>query len=168
MVAHWSLCDSKFPQVSRTVLSIMTDLKNAVVWMVSTRHLISVSFLILRWLYQEHQLQLVSSSLSCSTVFSIPWQGPCTYPYFRFLSILLCGQLGQQSPQFGKFSFTCWLQSTDLAIIITRSGHLAKVIWSVCLSKSQRSLCVPSSRTDVGLYIYHSSVRSNLIFLHNS
>ena len=38
---HWSLSDSKSPQVSRTLLSILADLNNAVVWMVSTRPLIS-------------------------------------------------------------------------------------------------------------------------------
>ena len=32
MVFHWSLSDSKFPQVSRTLLSILADLNNAVVW----------------------------------------------------------------------------------------------------------------------------------------
>ena len=36
MVFHWSLSDSKFPQVSRTLLSILAVLNNAVVWMVST------------------------------------------------------------------------------------------------------------------------------------
>ena len=37
MVFHWSLSDSKFPQVYRTLLSIMAVLNNVVVWMVSTR-----------------------------------------------------------------------------------------------------------------------------------
>ena len=36
MVFHWSLSDSKSPQVSRTLLSILAVLNNAVVWMVST------------------------------------------------------------------------------------------------------------------------------------
>ena len=36
MVFHWSLSDNKFPQVSRTLLSILAVLNNAVVWMVST------------------------------------------------------------------------------------------------------------------------------------
>ena len=36
MVFHWSLSDSKFPQVSRTLLSILAVLNNAVVWTVST------------------------------------------------------------------------------------------------------------------------------------
>ena len=36
MVFHWSLSDSKSPQVSRTLLSILAFLNYAVVWMVST------------------------------------------------------------------------------------------------------------------------------------
>ena len=39
MVFHWSLSDNKSPQVPRTLLSILADLKNAVVLMVSTRPL---------------------------------------------------------------------------------------------------------------------------------
>ena len=37
MVFHWRLSDSKSPQVSKTLLSILAVLNNAVVWMVSTR-----------------------------------------------------------------------------------------------------------------------------------
>ena len=37
MVFHWSLSDSKSPQVSRTRLSILAVLSNSVVWIVSTR-----------------------------------------------------------------------------------------------------------------------------------
>ena len=37
MVFHRSLSDSKSPQVSRTLLSILVVFNNAVVWMVSTR-----------------------------------------------------------------------------------------------------------------------------------
>ena len=40
---------------------------------------------------------------------SIPYQGLETYPSFRFLSILLCGQLGQRSSQSCKFSLFYWL-----------------------------------------------------------
>ena len=43
MVFHWSLSDSKSPQVSRTLFSILADLNNAVVWMISTRPFISKS-----------------------------------------------------------------------------------------------------------------------------
>ena len=44
MVFHWSLSDSKSPQVSRTLLSILTVFTNAVVWMVSTLLPTSKSF----------------------------------------------------------------------------------------------------------------------------
>ena len=37
MVFPWSLSDSKSPQVSRTLLSILAVLSNAIVWMVSAR-----------------------------------------------------------------------------------------------------------------------------------
>ena len=37
MVFHWSLSDSKSPQVSMTLLSILAVLNNVVLWMVSTR-----------------------------------------------------------------------------------------------------------------------------------
>ena len=43
MVFHRSLSDSKSTQVSRTLLSILADLNNAVIWMASARPLISKS-----------------------------------------------------------------------------------------------------------------------------
>ena len=43
MVFHWSLSDSKSPQVFRTLLSIMADLHNAVVWKSSIHPLMSKS-----------------------------------------------------------------------------------------------------------------------------
>ena len=52
-------------------------------------------------------------------------------------------------------------------LIITRSGRLAVIWWSVCISKSQRSLCVAFSRTDSGLSIYHLFVWPNFNFWHN-
>ena len=43
MVFHWSLRDSKSPQVSRTLLSILAIPTNEVVWLVSTRPFITKS-----------------------------------------------------------------------------------------------------------------------------
>ena len=43
MLAHWRLSDNKSPQISWNLLSILVDLKNAVVLMVSTRPVISKS-----------------------------------------------------------------------------------------------------------------------------
>ena len=62
MVSHWSLSDDKSTQVSRTLLSILADLNNAVAWTVFTRPIISnppIHVPIFWWLTQEHQLQLV-------------------------------------------------------------------------------------------------------------
>ena len=44
MIFHWNLSDSKSPQVSRTLLSIVAVRNNLTVWMASTRPLISKSF----------------------------------------------------------------------------------------------------------------------------
>ena len=43
MIFHWSLSYCKSPQVSRTFLSILADLNNSVVWIVSIRPVLSKS-----------------------------------------------------------------------------------------------------------------------------
>ena len=53
-------------------------------------------------------------------------------------------------------------------LIIIRSGLPAEIRWSVCMLKSNRTLCVSFSRTGVGLCIYHLFAWSNLEFLHIS
>ena len=53
-------------------------------------------------------------------------------------------------------------------LTITRSGLLAEIRWSVCISKSRRIVCVSITGMDSGLYIYHSFAWSNLNFLHSS
>ena len=113
-------------------------------------------------MYQALQLQLVSPSLSCSTVSSILKQGRSTYPSFRFLSILLGGLPRQQSQQFGKLSFFVF------SLIITRSGRLAEIRWSVFISRSQRSLYVSFSGADSRLCIHYLFACSNFNFLHSS
>ena len=66
-----SLSDSKSSHVYRTFLSILADLNNAVIWMVCTHPLISKSSSAFDS-FVTHSLQLVKTSLSCSSVFSIP------------------------------------------------------------------------------------------------
>ena len=53
-------------------------------------------------------------------------------------------------------------------VIIIRSSCLAEIRWSVCISKSQRSLCISFSRTASGLCPNHLFVWSNLNLLHHS
>ena len=86
------------PQVSRTLLSILVDLNNAVVWMVSTRPPISKSSSPCTSLLVTVPRTSITSGITVTFmfhslfVFSVPRQGPGTYLSFRFLSILLCGQ----------------------------------------------------------------------------
>ena len=110
MVSHWSLSDSKSPQVPRTLISILPDLNNTIVWMISTCPLISMSS---NPCTNPSVTVQIAPITICITVtfmfysFSIPWQGPGTNFSFRFLSILLCGQPKQQNPQFSKLF--CWV-----------------------------------------------------------
>ena len=60
------------------------------------------------------------------------------------------------------------LQVLFYLLIIIRSGHLAEIWWSVCLSKSQMIWCVSFSKTDYGLFTYNLFLRSNFYFLHSS
>ena len=97
MVFHCSLIDSKSPQVSRTFLSILDDLNNAVV---STRPLISKPSCPCTdpsVTYRAYQLQLASLPLSCSIVFSVLQQGLGNYLSFHFLSVLPTSRTKQQS-----------------------------------------------------------------------
>ena len=97
-------------------------------------------------------------SPSCYIVCSILYQGWGTYPSFHIPSVF-------QSWKFCKFSgffLFCFL------LIIIRSGLLAEIRWSVCMSEFHTSLCVSFSRTGSGLYIYHLLVWSSLNLLHIS
>ena len=68
----WSLSNSKSSQLSRTRLSILTDLNSAIVWMVLILPLNS------NFPIQGHQWQFVLPSLTCSTDLSP------LYHYFFF------------------------------------------------------------------------------------
>ena len=164
MVFHWCLSDNKSPQVSRTHLSILAILNNAVVWMVSTRPPTSKS----------------SSPIS-NPLFTVPSPPitigiivTCMFHNF-FNSLAKSRYLSFFSH---SFSFILWSAGTAkstilqilffLLLIIIKSGILAEIRWSVCMSKSHRSLCVLFSRTGAELSIYHLFVWSNLNFLHIS
>ena len=153
MAFLWSLSNSKPTQVSRTLSIILPVLNNVVVWMVSTRPPTSKS----SSPFNNPLVNVPKVPITIGIIvtflfhsfFSIPLQGRGIYPSFHVLSVLFCGQPGQQSPQFCKFSFM-------LLLIIIRSGLLAEIRWSICMSKSHRSLCVSFSRTDAEL-CYHGN-----------
>ena len=150
MVSRRSLSDSKSLQVSRTLLSILNNLYNAVVWMVSTLPIIFKS------LYQSFRAPLNN------------WHHRHFYvPQFFFNYLARSRYLS-----FLSFSFNFTLWSAGIAefclfsfIMITWCGRLAKIKLSVCISKSLRSLYVLFSKKDSGLCKYLLVARSNLNFL---
>ena len=163
MVFHWSLSDSSSPQVSSTLLSILGVLSNAVIWIVSTR------------------LPTSKSSRPFNNPLVIVPKAPIkigTIVIFMFYSFFNSLARSRYLSFFSySFSFILWsagtAKSTILHIlffllIIIRSGLLAKIRWSVFMSKSNRSLCVLFSRTGAGLRMYHLFVWSKLDFLHIS
>ena len=161
MVFHWSLSDSKSPQVSMTPPSILVVLNNAVVWMASTRPPTSKPS-------SPFSNSLVTVPKARITIGTI-----VTFMFHSFFYSLV--RLRYVSFFSHYFSFILWSAGTAkstilqvlffLQIIIT-SGLLAEIWRSMCMSKSYRSLYVLFSRTGYGLCIYHLFVWSNLNFLH--
>ena len=70
--------------------------------------------------------------------------------------------------QDGKVHFSSSSLFFFFFLTITRSGRLANIKWSVCISKFQRSLCLSFSNTDSGLCICYLFIQSNFNFLHSS
>ena len=141
MFSHWRLSESKFPQVSRNLLSILAVLSNAVVWIVSTRPPTS------------------KSSRSFNNPLVIVPKAPITigtiviFMFHRFFNSL--ARSGHLSVFTHSFSFILWSAGLSrqfckfsfFLLIIIRSSLLAEIRWSMRMSKSHRSLCVSFSRT---------------------
>ena len=164
MVFYWSLRDSKSLQVSRTLRSILAIPNNSLVWIFSTRRLISKSSSPCTKPLVTVTCAPITIAISVTFMFhsfSVLQQGLSTY---LFTSVLPCCQPKQQSPLFDRFSFFFFL----LLLIITMSGRLAESRWLVSISKYQRILCFSFSRTGSGLCINHLLLWLNLNFLHNS
>ena len=163
MVFHGSLSDCKSPQVSRTLLSILAVLNNAVIWMVSTRPPASKS----SSPFSNPLVTVPNAPITIGIIVT------CMFHSF-FNSLARSRYLSFFSH---SFSFILWsagtakstiLQVLFFLLIIIKSGLLAGIRWSVFMLKSHKSLWVTFSRTGAGLCIYHLLVWSNLNFLHIS
>ena len=152
MVFHWSLSDSKFHQVSRTFLGILAVLKNAVVWTVSTRSPTSKSSIPFNSPLVTVRKAPITVGIIVTFMFHYFFN---SLAFFQFYSVV---SQDSKVDNFAIFFF--------FFLIIITSGLLAEIKWSVCMSKSHRSLCASFSWTDAGLCIYHLFVWSNLNFLH--
>ena len=146
MVFHWSLSERKSPQFSRTRLSILAVLSNAVVWIVSTRPPNSKS----SRPFNNPLVTVPNAPITIGTIvtfmFHSFFNSLTRSRYLSFFSL--------------SFRFILWcagtvkskiLQILFLLLIIMKSGLLAGIRWSVCMLKSHRSLCESFSRTDAGL-----------------
>ena len=111
MVFHWRLSDSKSPQVSRTLLSILAVFNNAVVWMVSTRLPTSKSSTPFNNPLVTVQKAPITIGIIVTFMFHSFFNSQARSTYLSFFShsVSFCGQMGQQSRQFCKFSSFCWL-----------------------------------------------------------
>ena len=168
MVSLWSLSDNKSPQVSRTLLSILPNLNNVVVWMVFTR------------------LVIYKSSSPCTNpLVTIP-RATITFNIivnFMFHSFVNSQARSRYFSNF--FNFTRWsagtAKSTILQVLPLFFCFFVFVfvflflflflcfdyfkIWSsgrdlvirLCLRIPEKSLCVSFSKTDFELCIYHFS-----------
>ena len=143
MVFQWSLSDCQSPQVSR---NLQVDLNNAVVWMVTTRHLISKSF-----------RPFINPLMTVPSV-PITIGITVTFKFHSFFSYLACSRYLSLSSL--SFSFTQWSAGTAKSTIrqvlslffltIPRSRRLAEIKWCVCISKFLSSLCISFSRRFLG------------------
>ena len=114
-IFHWSLSDNKSPHMSITLLSILGDLNNAVVWMVFTSPIIYKS----SSPFTNHLVTVRRAPITIDFTVTFMFHSFFTslarsrYLHFfiSFFSILLSGKPGQKSPQlcWRSFFFCCWL-----------------------------------------------------------
>ena len=163
---HWSLSDSKSPQVSRTILNILAVLNNAVVWMVSTRPPTSRS----SSPFSNPLVTVPNAPITISIIVTCMFHSFFQFPrkvevlillftLFQFYSVV------SRDSKVDYFASSLFLGE---GLIIIKSDLLVGIRWSVCMLKSHRSLCVPFSKTGAGSCTYHLLVWSKLSFLHIS
>ena len=147
MVFHWSFSDSKSPQISRTLLSILAVLNNVVVWMDSTRPPTSKS----SNLFSNLLVTVPNAPITIGIIDTVMFH---SFFFFKFptnVGVLIILFIFFQFFFFqwsaGTAKWTIFSNSLFLLLIIIRSRLLAEIRRCVGMSKSHRSLCVSFSRT---------------------
>ena len=144
---------------------MLDDLNNDVVWIVSTRPLISNSSSTCTIPLVTVPCESFTRGITVAFMFHSFYSSLAKSRYLFFFSF--------------NFSFTKWWAETAKSstrrvlsffffFTITRSGSPVEIRWSAYTSKSQKSLCVSFFRTDSGLCKYHLFMWLNFNFLHNS
>ena len=137
MIFHWSLCGSKSPQVPQTLLSILAYSKNAEIQT-------ALICLLISNYSSPHSKPLatipnvpITTGITISLMFHDFLSSMARSKYLFLFSLFLI--FTEQSAGIAKS--TLWLVLIFL-LIITSSGLLAGIKGSVCISKSNRVLCV--------------------------
>ena len=156
---NWKLTERKFLQVSRTRLGILTNLSNALVWMISILYLIpNFSGLF------SKILGTVPSAVSTIGI-------TVTLMFHNFFSFL--ARTKYLSIFSFPFIFTLWSAGMAKFLRWQVLFCIGQIFWPVFgdrfyISKSRRILCVLFSWTDSGLCINHLFILFNLNLLYNS
>ena len=116
MVFHWSVSGSKFPQISRTFLSIVPDLNNVLVWMVTSRPPISNSS-------KPLDIVAITPVIIGTTVIIMFHSFISSLATSKYLSLFWLSLI-----------FPLWSAETE-KVTISRSGRLAEIMWSVYILK---------------------------------
>ena len=155
MVFHWSLSD-KSPKDS----SILADLNNPVVWMDSTRPIISKTSCAFSNPLATVPRVPITIGIAVTFILLSFFNPQARSSYISLFSL--------------SFNFTLWSaritkstirQVLLLLVIFIRCGCLGEVKWSISMSKSERFRCVLFSRTNSGLPIQYLFELSNFNFL---
>ena len=191
MVSHWGLSYNKSSQVSRSLLSILADLNNAVVVMVSTRPLISKTAIpctnplvtvprppITVGITVTFMFHSLFSSLERSRYLSLFFF--FFFFFFAFLQfypvVTRNGKVHNSTVLFFVFFVLFFLLFSFVFLFVYLFvcflPSLGLVIWprigDPFVSQNQSALCVSFSWTDFWFCIFHLFVWLNLNFLHNS
>ena len=169
-----SLSDNKFPQISRTLLSILSDLNNVIVWMVFTRPLISKS----SSLFNNPLVIVRRAPITISinvTFFSHNLLG-FFFSFLarsRYLSLFSFSfNFTQHSPQFSKyafFSFSFLFFFFFFLLIIKKVFKSGRDFFYLYVSQNPKGVCASHSLghiLDCSYTIY--SYGQNWNFLNSS
>ena len=135
MVFHWSLSDSKSLQVSRTLLSILADLNNAEVWMVSTRPLISKSSSPFNNVLTTVPRVPITTGINVTFMFHSFFNPQARSRYLSFFSLSFnftlwsAGTAKSTILQVLFFLFFSFLFFLLLLLLLVWSGHLAEIYY---------------------------------------
>ena len=128
MVFHLNLSDSKSPQVFRILLSILVNLNNVVVWMVLICPLISYFTSPLSKSLGTVPRALITIGIAITLIFHCFL---CSLARSKYLSLSSLSLI-----------VVCWNVKFSFLFIITKSGFLIWIWWSICFSKFKRLIMV--------------------------